>query len=178
MSSPVVLKKYGLLKLLKSCSILYSHWCFFSKMCLVGSAHDPIAEKEWRCHCQLTDPNGLSGSVTLKSRCTLHCSDLAGDTLAAEEFPCCTYLTKNGRKSVCWFYWSIIRKHSCISVAHQLKWKSMAHSSSYGEAGSFPVCRPLVICKFAHESSECSEIVLSMFDSLYMNNAPHCCDLK
>lgn len=79
---------------LKSCSILCSHWCFFSKMCLVWSAHDLIAEREWRCHCQLTDPNGLSEGVTLKSHCTLHCSDLARDTLAAGEFPCCILIWK------------------------------------------------------------------------------------
>lgn len=59
---------------------------------------------------------------------------------------------KNRRKSVCWFYWNVILKHSCISVAHQLKWKSMARSPNYGGAGSFPVCSPLLICTFAHRS--------------------------
>lgn len=38
------------------------------------------------------------GCVTLKSCCALHCSDLAGDTLAAGEFPCSIYLTKIGEK--------------------------------------------------------------------------------
>lgn len=73
---------------------------------------------------------------------------------------------KNWRKSVCWFYRSIILKHSCIAGAHQLKWKSMAHSPNKGKVGSVPVCRPLVICKFAHRSSEClTETVLTMLDS-------------
>lgn len=98
MSCPVVLIKDGLLQLHKSCSILCSHWNFFSSMCLMGSAHDPVAEREWRCHCQLTDPNGLCESVTLKSCCTLHCSDLAGDSLGAGEFQCSIYLTKIGEK--------------------------------------------------------------------------------
>lgn len=99
MSSPVVLIKNGLLKMCKSCSITCSRWYFFSKMCLMGSVHNHcIAEGEWRCHCQLMDPNGFCRSVTLKSCCTVHCSDVAGDTFTAGELPCSIYFTKTGEK--------------------------------------------------------------------------------
>lgn len=86
---------------------------FFSKMCLMGSAHGHcIAEREWRCHGQLMDPNGFCRSVTLKSCCTVHCSHLAGDTFAAGELPCSIYFTKIGENVCARFtgvlFWSIL----------------------------------------------------------------------
>lgn len=79
------------------------------------------------------------------------------------------FYSKWGKKIVLVFLEgeSIILKYAFTSVVHQLALKSMDFFTNYRKVESGPVCRHLLICKFACRSLECQlEIVWTMFHSL------------